>query len=101
MKKTNPYRTFHLVQDDPEGRFTYWCAASESWLYPHEFIVSDPQPTTYELAELPAPLQDRLQAIKDSGLIRSLAEEEFRRPGESHYVGWPQMKDAHFLEKHG
>lgn len=54
MKKTNPYRTFHLVQDDPEGRFTYWCAASESWLYPHEFIVSDPQPTTYELAELPA-----------------------------------------------
>lgn len=54
MKKPNPYRTFHLVQDDPEGRFTYWCETSESWLYPHEFIVSDPQPTTYELAELPA-----------------------------------------------
>jgi len=45
--------------------------------------------------------QDRLQAIKISGLILSLAEQEFRRPGEAHYVGWPQMKDAHFLEKHG
>lgn len=56
MKKPNPYRTFHLVQDDSEGRFTYWCEASQTWLYPHEFLesLSAPQPTTYKVAELPA-----------------------------------------------
>ncbi len=54
----SPNRTYHLVQDDPEGRFTYWCEANQTWLYPHEFIVSDPQPTTYELAELPTRSQE-------------------------------------------
>lgn len=46
-------------------------------------------------------LKERLATIKSSGLISSLSEQELRNPGQAHYVGWPQMQDAQFLEKHG
>jgi len=45
-------------------------------------------------------LQERMADIKATLALALLAQES-QRPGEAHYVGWPQMADALFLEKLG